>query len=62
MKKILAFVAALSLTATTAFSGDLSEPVLTEVEEPAAGSSVGSSPWLLLLGAALIAVVASDDD
>ena len=61
MKKILAFVSALSLAATSAFSGDLSEPVVTEVEEPEAASS--SAPWLpllLLVGVGIL--IASQDD
>ena len=46
---------------TTAFAGDLSEPVITEVEEPAAASS--SAPWLpllLLVGVGIL--IASQDD
>ena len=61
MKKILAFVSASALAVSSAFAGDLAEPTVTEVEEPAAASS--SAPWLpllLLVGVGLL--IASQDD
>ncbi|MEM7242361.1 MAG: hypothetical protein AAF429_09265 [Pseudomonadota bacterium] len=61
MKKIAMLATVASFAAASAFAGTLSEPVITEVEEPApAGSSAGSAPWLLLLLAAAV-VVAADD-
>ena len=61
MKKIFAVLTAGGFATTSATAGDLSEPVVTEVEEPAAASS--SAPWiplLLILGIGLL--VASQDD
>lgn len=58
MKK-LALAAALSVAATTAFSGNLEEPVVEPVivEEDTAGTGAG---WIVLvLLAALIAVAAA---
>ena len=61
MKKILGLMSAFSIAATSVSAGDLSEPVITEVEEPAAASS--SAPWLpllLLVGVGIL--IASQDD
>ena len=60
MKKILSITTALSIAATSIMAGDLSEPVVTELEEPEAASS--SAPWLILLvlGAGLL--IATQDD
>ena len=60
MKKIAMLATVASFAAASAFAGTLSEPVITEVEEPAPQSSTGSAPWLLLLLAAAV-VVAADD-
>ena len=61
MKKIAMLATVASFAAASAFAGTLSEPVITEVEEPTANSSAGSAPWLLLLLAAAAVVVAADD-
>ena len=61
MKKLLTGIFAAAFATTTASAGDLAEPTITEVEEPAAASS--SAPWLpllLLVGVGLL--IASQDD
>ena len=60
MKKILAVFSALSLTVTSAFAGNLSEPVITEVPDEPAASSAPWLPLVLLLGA--VVLIASQDD
>jgi len=60
MKKIAMLATVASFAASSAFAGTLSEPIITEVEEPAASSSAGSAPWLLLLLAAAVLVAAND--
>ena len=61
MKKLFTGLFASIFAATSATAGDLAEPVITEVEEPAAASS--SAPWiplLLLVGVGIL--IASQDD
>ena len=61
MKKLFTGLFASVFAVTSATAGDLSEPVITEVEEPAAASS--SAPWiplLLLVGVGIL--IASQDD
>ena len=61
MKKLFTGLFASLFAATSVSAGDLSEPVITEVEEPAAASS--SAPWiplLLLVGVGIL--IASQDD
>ena len=61
MKKLLSITTALGFAASTSMAGDLAEPTITEVEEPAAAAS--SAPWLpliLLVGVGLL--IASQDD
>ena len=61
MKKIVIGTVAAVFTSTMALAGDLSEPVITEVDEPeAASSSVGIWPLLLLVGVGIL--IASQDD
>lgn len=47
--------------ASTSFAGTLTEPVITEVEEAAAGSS-GSGIWLPLLALVVVAAVIASND
>ena len=61
MKKLFSGLFASLFAASSASAGDLAEPVITEVEEPAAASS--SAPWvplLLLIGVGIL--IASQDD
>ena len=61
MKKLLSITAALGLATSTAMAGDLAEPTITEVQDPAPAAS--SAPWLpllLLVGVGLL--IASQDD
>jgi hypothetical protein len=51
--------------ASTSFAGTLTEPVITEVEEAAAGSSASSSSrgiWLPLIALAVVAAVIASND
>ena len=61
MKKLLLGVTAASFMTATSFAGNLSEPLIQEVEEPEAASS--SAPWLALVLLAGVAIfIASQDD
>ena len=61
MKKLFLGVTAASFMTATSFAGNLSEPLIQEVEEPEAASS--SAPWLALLLLAGVAVfIATQDD
>jgi len=63
MKKITSLVLAASLAVSTASAGTLSDPLITEVEEPAPASS--SAPWVpiaVLVGAGLLIYLLNDDD
>ena len=61
MKNLILGVTAASFMTATSFAGNLSEPLIQEVEEPEAASS--SAPWLALLLLAGVAVfIATQDD
>ena len=62
MKKLVLTTTVASFIAMTSFAGDLSEPIITDVEEPEAASS--SAPWLVILliaGTGLL-IATQDDD
>ena len=60
MNKLPLSATALTFIAASSFAGDLTEPTVTEVEEPAAASSAPWLPLLLLIGVGLL--TASQDD
>jgi len=62
MKKITAFILAASLAVSTASAGTLSDPIITEVEEPAPASSAPWVPIVALVGVGLLIYLLNDDD
>ncbi len=58
--KYLPHAAALSLIASQAVAGDLSEPVITEIQDEPQASSSGWIVPLLLLGVGIL--IATQDD